>query len=90
MNQKAVKSITIHGLDYEISELISEKARQGNTSLNQTIKILLQDSLGITANTPKKRQANFSDIFGKWTKADEKEFNSQVKRFERIDHEDWQ
>lgn len=83
-----MKSITIHGLDNELSELISNKARRGGTSLNQTIKMLLGDSLGITADAAKKRQATFTDIFGKWSKTDEKAFNNKIKDFERIDHGD--
>lgn len=84
-----MKSITIHGLDNELSQLISEKARRGNTSLNQTIKILLRNSLGITADTAKKRQATFADIFGKWSKKDEKDFNIKIKKIEHVDREDW-
>lgn len=90
MNHKQDKSITIHGLDNELSELISEKANRSGISLNQTIKMLLRDSLGVTNDTSKKRQANFADLFGKWTIKDEKEFNIKTKKLERIDPEDWQ
>lgn len=84
-----MKSITIHGLDSELSGLITEKASRGGTSLNQTIKMLLRDSLGITTDTAKGKQATFVDIFGSWSKKDEKAFNSKAKNFEHIDREDW-
>lgn len=84
-----VKSITIHALDETLEKLISEKAERQGTSLNQTIKMLLRQSLGITPDTAKKRQAAFADIFGSWSKADEKAFTNRTKGFERVDSEDW-
>lgn len=84
-----MKSITIHGIDDELTQLISDKAQQHGTSLNQTIKKLLRQSLGVAPDTAKKRQAVFTDIFGVWTKADEKSFTNKTKSVERIDREDW-
>lgn len=89
MNHKAVKSITIHGLDEMLDKLIGEKAAHQGTSLNQTIKILLRQSLGITPDIAKKRQAIFADIFGAWSKADEIAFAKKMKNFERVDRGDW-
>lgn len=84
-----LKSITIHGLDNELARLISEKATRQGTSLNQAIKMLLRESLGIAPDTAKKRQALFADIFGAWKKADEKAFTKRIKGFEQVDREDW-
>lgn len=89
MNHKTLKSITIHGLDESLENLISEKAQRQGTSLNQTIKMLLRQSLGISADAVKKRQAAFADIFGTWSKTDEKAFINKTKDFEHIDRKDW-
>lgn len=89
MNQKMVKSITVHALDEKLVQLISEKAARQNTSLNQTIKILLRQSLGITPDSAKSKAANFKDVFGVWSKADEKAFYKKTADFERLDREDW-
>lgn len=89
MNQKVVKSITIHALEDNLAQLISDKAERQGTSLNQTIKMLLRESLGITVDTAKNRMANFKDIFGGWSKSDEKAFYGKVADFERVDREDW-
>ena len=89
MNQKMVKSITIHALDAMLAQLISEKAQRQGTSLNQTIKMLLRQSLGIANDSAKARVANFRDIFGVWSKTDEKAFHGKVTDFERVDREDW-
>ena len=89
MNQKMVKSITIHALEDKLAQLISEKAERQGTSLNQTIKMLLRESLGIAADSTKSKTANFRDMFGVWSKSDEKAFYGKVVDFERIDREDW-
>lgn len=84
-----MKSITVHGIDDELTQLISDQAQQHGTSLNQTIKMLLRQSLGVSYNTAKKRQAAFADIFGVWSKADEKAFLGKIKEVEYVDREDW-
>lgn len=84
-----MKSTTIHGLDDKLAALISEKAQRQGVSLNQTMKTLLREALGISAETAKNKQASFQDIFGTWSKIDEKAFNNKAKKFEVIDHEDW-
>ena len=89
MNQKVVKSITIHALEDQLTRLISEKAERQGTSLNQTIKILLRESLGIATDSTIKKVANFRDFFKVWSKSDEKAFYNKTADFERIDHEDW-
>jgi len=48
-----MKSITIHGLDGPLDTLIREKARKQQLSLNKTIKLLLEESLGLTGRGSK-------------------------------------
>lgn len=81
-----MKSITIHDLDDALDRLIQEKADKEGTSLNKTIKKLLQQSLGLSRQ-PKKH--DFSAFCGIWSKKEYEEFERSVKDFERIDREDW-
>ncbi|MBI2334184.1 hypothetical protein HYU96_00055 [Candidatus Daviesbacteria bacterium] len=37
----------------------------------------------------KTKVANFKDIFGVWSKSDEKAFYGKTSDFERVDREDW-
>lgn len=84
-----MKSLTIHGLDTTLEELIREKAKAQNASLNQTIKKLLRKSLGINHDIIKQRREEFSEFCGVWSKKDERDFNKKTKSFEKIDDEDW-
>jgi len=85
-----VKSITIHGLDKKLDEIIRKKAKNSGLSINRTIKKLLKESLGMKGEKENMHKANFIDIFGSWTKEDEKEFLKAVQDFEEIDKEEWQ
>ncbi len=81
-----MKSITIHGLDDTLSQLIKEKADQDGTSLNKIIKGLLQESLGISKQ---QKKFDFSEFSGIWTQEEFKEFEHSIKDFEKVDNQDW-
>lgn len=84
-----MRSITIHNIETPVIERIEEQAKRQGTSLNKTIKSLLKTSVGITDNTLKERRAEFLDLFGAWSKKDEKDFVQKTKIFEKIDKKDW-
>lgn len=86
MNHKMVKSITIHGLDDVLNDLLREKAERDGTSLNKIIKALLRQSLGISKQQKKN---NFSEFSGIWTQEEFEEVEHSVKDFEKIDKQDW-
>lgn len=82
------KSITIHNLDELLESAIREKARQQNASLNKTIQAALKAYFGLS-HDQSHRKSVFMDLFGSWSKKDEKEFQVKNKQFEKIDNEDW-
>ena len=84
-----MKSITIHGLSDELDRIIRETAEQQNTSLNKTIKKLLEDSLGLSGTSKPDHRKDFEDLFGIWTKQEAEEFKNNIRQFEEIDHQDW-
>jgi plasmid stability protein len=84
-----MKSITIHNLDDPLNSLIREKAKNEGLSLNNTIKKLLAEALGLSCKKDEKRGEDFLEHFGVWTNEELKEFNKQVGDFEKIDREDW-
>lgn len=86
MNQKSMKSITIHQLDNTLASLIQQEANRTETSLNKTIKRLLEKALGISQE---KKKSDFSEFCGVWTDEEYKEIEKNLEDFERIDPEDW-
>ncbi len=85
-----MKSITLHGIDSKLDDLIKRKARKQGQSLNKTIKNLLEKSLGLNSDLESDRRKEFADLFGIWSKDDMKEFEKHTKDFEKTDNEDWQ
>lgn len=83
-----MKSITIHNLDESLDVLIREKARRQGTSLNKTIKRVLKTALGLDETGVNRKDA-FMDLFGSWSKKDERKFHIRTKGFENVDSEDW-
>lgn len=82
-----MKSITIHGIDEDLSSKISEKAEEFGLSQNRTVKHILQNSL-LSDNKIDKRNS-YLELFGKWNDSDKKEFEQAAEDFELINEMDW-
>ncbi len=85
-----MKSITIHGLDGPLWSMLKAKSESESMSLNKTIKMLLENSLGIKPTKNKNRYNEFKEFKGLWTDADLFEFQKNTKEFTKIDKEDWE
>ena len=81
-----MKSITIHGIEDVLDRKLQEKAKQLGLSQNRTIKSILE---GVLLDEAEKREAEYADLFGSWTKAEKEEFDHRVLVFDRIDESDW-
>lgn len=81
-------SITIHDLDETLASLIRARARAEGQSLNQTIKRLLEESLGVRPRAQKHRQ-HFERFCGMWSKAQAAQFDKAVADLGRVDPGDW-
>jgi hypothetical protein len=84
-----MKSMTIHGIDKQLAELIKSKAEFEGLSINQTIKKLLETSLGVKPRPSQKNLNDFKEFCGLWTEADLKEFEEKTRDTRVIDPEDW-
>ena len=80
-----MKSITIHGLEEPLATLLKSKAKSEGLSLNQTIKNLLEEALGIKVNVSGPHRESFQKFCGSWTEEDLKEFDKTQKTFETIE-----
>jgi hypothetical protein len=85
-----MKSITIHGIDDPLAELIKSKARSEGLSVNKTVKRLLEDSLGVKPRKKDTNRGDFEEFCGIWSSSELVEFEKDTKDLRNIDHEDWQ
>ncbi len=88
--EEFMKSITIHGMEDQLSDKISEKAKRQGLSLNRTIKTLLEEAVGLSPQNKKDHKDDFIDFLGVWSEEDFNTFQSSIQDFERINPGDWE
>jgi hypothetical protein len=84
-----VKSFTIHGVDDHLAARLKQAAEAGGTSMNRTIKRLLEEALGLK---PKPRGHNleqFEAFSGVWSPDELAEFQAATVDLDQIDLGDW-
>ena len=84
-----MKSITIHGIDDPLAELLKSKAQTEGLSINKTVKKLLEESLGVTPRAKDINRGDFEEFCGIWSDSDLAEFDENTKDLNKVDHEDW-
>ncbi len=84
-----MKSMTIHGIDDQLAELIKSKAESEGLSTNNTIKKLLETSLGVKPPPDRKNLEVFKEFLGLWTQTDLDQFEETTADMRNIDGEDW-
>ncbi len=84
-----MKSMTIHGIDKQLETLIRAKAEADGTSLNKTIKKLLESALGIRPAPARKNLEEFTEFCGLWDADDLQQFEETTEDFRAIDEKDW-
>jgi hypothetical protein len=85
-----MKSITIHGIDDPLAELINSKAQSEGLSINKTVKKLLEESLGVKPRNKAINRSDFEEFCGIWSESDRTEFEDKTKDLRNVDNEDWQ
>ncbi len=82
-------SITIHDLDTSLWQLVKEKAKNDDQSLNKTIKGLLEQALGVKKERNKNSKNEFKEFCGAWSDAETKEFDLAVSDMRKVNVADW-
>ena len=85
-----MKSMTIHGIDSQLAELIKSKAESEGLSINKTIKKILETALGVKPQPPQKNMDDFKEFCGVWTDDELKAFEENTSEIRVVDSEDWQ
>ena len=83
-----MKSITIHKIDTDLENRLSEIASRTGLSLNQLVKNLLRERLGLDEPEINNR-ADFEEFCGSWTEAEADEFDQAVAGCGLIEEEMW-
>jgi len=84
-----MKSISIHGIDDPVYRLLKARARSEGRSLNQTVKEILEQSLGVSSASSEPHRRDFEDLCGTWTVQEKNDFDKATEDFEKIDPSEW-
>jgi hypothetical protein len=85
-----MKSITIHGIEEPLAELLQSKARNEGLSMNKTVKKILEESLGVKPLSHEKYRKDFEAFCGIWSESDAKAFEEKTEELRQADPGDWQ
>lgn len=83
-----MKSITIHKIDSDLEKRLTELASRKGLSLNQLVKNLLREKLGLDVSEIDNR-ADFEEFCGSWSEQEANEFAKAIAGCEQIDEEMW-
>lgn len=85
-----MKSITIRGIEPPVADMLKNKANLEGKSVNQFIKDIIKDKLGL--GNKKKHTATYHDLdqlFGKWDEAEFQRIQEKIDSERKIDEELW-
>jgi hypothetical protein len=82
-----MKHLTIRGISPDLARAVEKEARGRSTSLNQTVKDLLAQALGLSGDGGYDN--GLGRLAGGWTDEELRRFEETTAPFERIDQELW-
>lgn len=85
-----MKSFTIHKLDPDLAESLENRAKREGLSINQTVKVILSESLGLKKPAPVDHSGDFADLAGRWSDEEARSFDERVDDQRRVDAADWE
>ena len=84
-------SITIHNIHDKLDQKIRQLAKERNTSINKTVKKLLEKQLNISNKNARQNNLHaFQDLCGIWSEDEFNTFNDKVGDLSDINPDDWQ
>ncbi len=85
-----MKSITIHGVDDHLAQLLKDEADRSGTSMTRTVKRLLEQAMGLKPRPAGPNRAHFERFLGVWSSEDLAGFRAAVADLETVDDREWQ
>jgi plasmid stability protein len=82
-----MRHVTIRELPEDLSRALQKEKRRRGTSLNQTVKDLLRQSLALDHD--RGYSNGLGKLAGGWTEEDLEDFEKATAVFERIDEDVW-
>jgi hypothetical protein len=84
-----MKSMTIHGVDSQLAARLEQVAASDGTSMNRTIKRLLEEALGMKPKPAEHNREQFEAFLGVWSAKNVQEFEEATAELAVVDDGDW-
>jgi hypothetical protein len=84
-----LKSITIHGVDDHLAGALKRLAEENQTSVNRTVKRLLEEVLGMKPRERARHYDDFAQYCGLWSTEELTEFEVGTADMTAVDPLDW-
>ena len=85
-----MKTLTIRGIDAELSDKIKETATKSGESINKLILRVLTSALGLGEKQVFPIYHDLDHLAGTWTNEDGEEFHNSIRALNEVDPELWQ
>jgi hypothetical protein len=82
-------SISIRGVDDQLSLLLKEKATETNKSVNQLVLDILKSTVGLQKKRYTRQYNDLDHLFGKWSQDEFDAVQGKIDAERRIDDELW-
>jgi plasmid stability protein len=82
-----MRHLTIRGVPEDLARALQKEKRRRGTSLNQTVKELLRQSLALSSDVPFSN--GLGRLSGGWSQAELEGFEAATAVFEKIDVDVW-
>ena len=82
-------TMTLRGIDDEVSAALKEKARREDASVNAVTLKILREALGVDRKRRNVIYADLDHLAGTWSAKDSAEFDKTTAVFEKVDEDMW-
>lgn len=85
----STSNFNLRNIASDVMFLLRKEAIQQKISINSLILQIIEQGLGVTHPTKKTVFHDLDHLAGTWSHKDKKEFDDNIKSFEKIDKELW-
>jgi len=85
-----MKSITIHKVEDPTFKLIKQRADADGISVNQAVKKLLEEALGVKTSRSSRHAEDFREFLGLWSDQEFDKFEQTTQDMGKVNDGDWQ
>jgi hypothetical protein len=84
-----MKAITLRNVPPEIARVVRKRATEKGQSLNKAVLELVAEGAGLRSKV-KKKNTDFDEFFGRWSKKEADAFDKHLREIRKIDPEVWE